>query len=119
MKTAIAKEIGAVISLKTSRELLREIKGKRVDRAKKFLQGLIDQKRDVDGQYHTKTTMSLLKIVEAAEANAKNKTMNLERLFIKNVRADKAERRILAKSRTPHRGRIGKSANIEITVEER
>ena len=119
MKTATAKEINAVMSLKTLMELLREIKGKKVDKAKKFLQGLLDQKRNVDGQYHTKTARKLLGIVEAAEANAKNKTMNVEKLFIKNARADKAERRVLAKSRTPHRGRIGKSASIEIVVEER
>ena len=119
MKTALAKVTNAVISLKTSRELLREIKGKKVDKAKKFLEGLVSRKRDVDGQYHTKTARKLLDMVKSAEANAKNKTMNVERLFIKNARADKAERRVLAKSRTPHRGRIGKSASIEIVVEER
>lgn len=119
MKTASAKSTNAVVSFKTSMELLRIIKNKRVDRAKKLLEGLIDQKRDVDGQYHTKTAKKLLEVVKSAEANAKNKTLNVERLFIKNARADKAERRNLAKSRTPHRGRIGKSANIEIVVEER
>lgn len=119
MKTAVAKETNAVVSLKTSRLLLKEIKGKKVDRVKKFLENMLNQKADVDGQYHTKTTRKILGIVKAAEANAKNKTMNVERLFIKNARADKAERRMLAKSRAPHRGRIGKSANIEIVVEER
>lgn len=119
MKTAVAKETNALVSLKTSRELLREIKGRKVDRVKRFLEGLLKKKRDVDGQYHTKTAEKLLDIVKSAEANAKNKTMNIERLFIKNARADKAERRVLAKSRTPHRGRVGKSANIEIVVEER
>ncbi len=119
MKTALAKETNAVISIKTSREILKEIKGKKVSKAKNFLQGLLDEKRDIDGQYHTKTARKLLGIVKAAEANAKNKTMDVEKLFIKNARADKAERRVLAKSRTPHRGRIGKSASIEIIVEER
>lgn len=119
MKTAAAKLTNAVVSFKTSMELLKVIKNKRVDKAKKLLEGLIDQKRDVDGQYHTKTAKKLLEVVKSAEANAKNKTLNVERLFIKNARADKAERRNLAKSRMPHRGRIGKSANIEIVVEER
>jgi len=119
MKTAIAKETNAIVSLKDSRRLLKEIKGKKVDRVKKFLDDLLKQKRDVDGQYLTKTAGKLLDIVKSAEANAKNKTMNVERLFIRNARADKAEKRILAKSRTPHRGREGKSANIEIVVEER
>ena len=119
MKTTVAKGTNALVSLKTSRLLLKEIKGKKVDKVKRFLEGLINQKRDVDGQYHTKTARKLLEIVKSAEANAKNKTMNVERLFIRNARADKAEKRTLAKSRTPHRGRVGKSANIEIVVEER
>ncbi|MEK6909448.1 MAG: uL22 family ribosomal protein [Candidatus Aenigmatarchaeota archaeon] len=119
MKTAVAKGTNALVSLKTSRQLLKEIKGKKVDKAKEFLEGLINQKRDLDGQYHTKTARKLLDIVKSAEANAKSKTMNVERLFIRNARADKAEKRILAKSRAPHRGREGKSANIEIVVEER
>lgn len=119
MKTAIAKETNAIVSIKSSRVLLKEIKGRRVDRVKKFLEGLLDQKRDVDGQYHTKTAKKLLDIVKSAEANAKNKTMNVERLFVRNARADKAGKRTLAKSRTPHRGREGKAANIEIVVEER
>ncbi len=119
MKAAVAKETNAIVSLKSSRKLLKEIKGKKVDRAKKFLEGLISQKINVDGQYHTKAAKKLLEIVESAEANAKKKTLNVERLFIKNARADKAEKRILAKSRVPHRGREGKAANIEIVVEER
>lgn len=119
MKTAVAKELSAVISLKTSRLLLKEIKDKKVDRVKKFLEGLLNQKRDVDGQYHTKTARELLGVVKSAEANAKNKNMNVDRLFIVNARADKAEKRQLAKSRVPHRGQEGKSANIEIVVEER
>ncbi|MBI1978888.1 MAG: hypothetical protein HYS62_02365 [Candidatus Aenigmarchaeota archaeon] len=119
MKTAIAKVTNAAISLKTSRLLLKEIKGKKVGSAKKLLEGMISKKRDIDGQYHTKTTKEILDIVKSAEANAKNKTMNVDRLFIRNARADKAEKRMLAKSRTPHRGRIGKSASIEIVVEER
>ena len=41
MKTAVAKEINAVVSLKDSRKLLQKIKGKKVERVKKFLEGLL------------------------------------------------------------------------------
>ncbi|MBU5537639.1 MAG: uL22 family ribosomal protein [Candidatus Aenigmatarchaeota archaeon] len=119
MKTALAKETNATVSLKTSELLLKLIKGKKIDRAKKILEDLINRKRNLNGQYHTKTAQKLLEIVKSAEANAKNKGMNVEKLFVRNARADKAEKRIFAKSRFPHRGRIGKSANIEIVVEER
>ncbi|MBI2547111.1 MAG: hypothetical protein HYW23_01555 [Candidatus Aenigmarchaeota archaeon] len=119
MKTSIAKEMNATVSLKSSMDLLKEIKGKKVSKAKGFLQGLLDEKRDLDGQYYTKTAKKILDILKSAEANAKNKDLNVEKLFVKNARADKAQRRMLAKSRAPHRGRIGKSANIEIIVEER
>ncbi len=119
MTTASAKEIGAIVSVKHSREIFRKIKNKKVDRVKKFLEGMLDQKTDIEGKHFTKTTAKILDIVESAEANAKNKTMNVEKLFIKDARADKAQRRVLAKSRVPHRGREGKSANLIIEVEER
>ncbi len=119
MKTANAKLMGALVSTNTSRVVLKKIKGKKVDKAIKFLEGLLNQKRDIDGQYHTRTTESLLKILKSAQANAKNKTMNLDKLFVREAKADKAARRSLAKSRTPHRGRVGKSSNIEIILEER
>lgn len=119
MKTATAKATNAIVSLKDSRILLKEIKGGKVDRMKKYLDDLIDEKRSLEGKYFTKTAKELLGILKSAEANAKNKTMNIDRLFIRNARADKGEKRILAKSRAPHRGREGKVANIEIVVEER
>lgn len=119
MKTAIARQTGAVVSLKYSRMLLKKIKNKRVGKAKSFLEGLLSEKVDLDGMYLTKTSEKVLEILKAAEANAKNKSLNVEKLFIKNAKADKPERRILGKSRHPHRGRVGKGASIEIIVEER
>lgn len=119
MKTSTAKATNAIVSLKDSRILLKEIKGKKVDRMKRYLDNLLNEKRSLEGKYFTKTVREILGILKSAEANAKNKTMNVDRLFVRNARADKAEKRILAKSRTPHRGREGKAANIEIVVEER
>ncbi len=119
MKTAMAKESGAPVSLRYSRMLLRELKNKRVSSAKKFLEGMLARKADLDGMYLTKTSKKVLEILKSAEANAKNKSLNVEKLFIKNAKADKPQKRNLAKSRTPFRGRIGKAASIEITVEER
>ncbi len=98
---------------------MKEIKGKKVSRMEAYLGNLLDKKRSLEGKYFTKTARKILDILKSAEANAKNKTMNVDKLFIRNARADKAEKRMLAKSRTPHRGRIGKSASIEIVVEER
>lgn len=119
MKTATAKETGARVSFKYSLLLARKIKGKKVDKVKKFLEDLINQKRDVDGQYHTNITKKILELVKSAEANAKNKNMNAEKLFIKNAYVNKAEKRVLPKSRLRLRGREGKGSNIEIVLEER
>ncbi|MBI2543549.1 MAG: hypothetical protein HYW24_05195 [Candidatus Aenigmarchaeota archaeon] len=119
MKTAIAKETSAPVSFKHSKLLLKILKGKKVDRAKKLLENLLEEKRNLDGKHYTKTAKKLLGILESAEANAKNKTMDTEKLFIKNARVDKAEKLIRAKSRVNLRGRAAKRSNIEIIVEER
>ncbi|MBI2084404.1 MAG: hypothetical protein HYT70_02230 [Candidatus Aenigmarchaeota archaeon] len=119
MAEAIAKETGARVSLKSSRILLGEIRGKKTDKAKRLLNDLIGEKRSLDGKYYTKTAEKVLDILESAEANAKNKTMNVERLFIKNAVANKPEKRMLPKSRVFMRGRAAKGAHIEIVLEER
>lgn len=60
----------------------------------------------------------ILEILENAEANAKQKNLNLEKLFI-FPKADKGFRLITPKSRAKFRGREAKVTNIEIILRER
>ena len=119
MKTATAKETGAPVSFKHSQIICKEIKGRKVDKAKRILEEVLKEKKSLDGKYYTKTVEKFLDIIKSAEANAKQKNLAVEKLFIKNVTADKGEATYRAKTRWNLRGRRQKSSNIEIVVEER
>ncbi len=119
MKTAIAKETTAKVSLKHSRVLCKAIKGKRLEKARKLMEDLIDERRNLKGKHYTKASKKFLDILKAAGANAKKKDMSQEKLFVKNAVADKGETTIRPRTRWHLRGRTAKSTNIKITVEER
>jgi ribosomal protein L22 len=102
-----------------SRILCKQIKNKRVDRAKKLLKDLIDETRDLDGRYYTKTSQKFLEILESGIANAKQKNLAAEKLFVRNARADKGENVYRPRTKWNLRGRQAKSTNIEVVLEER
>jgi large subunit ribosomal protein L22 len=107
------------ISLKHAKILCKAIRKKKLAKAKIFLQNLIDKKVSLNKKYYTKAAKQILKILESAEANAKNKNLNLEKLFVESARASKGEKFIRPKSRAKFRGRKAKSTNIEIILGER
>ncbi len=119
MKTAVAKETNAKVSVKYSRVLCEAIKGKKLSKATKLLEDLVDKKRSLKGKYYTKTSEKFLDILKALGANAKNKNLSLEKLFIKNAVADKGETTVRPRTRWHLRGRTARRANIQITAEER
>jgi large subunit ribosomal protein L22 len=116
---AKAVQKNARISLKHALAICRAIRKKKLDKAKKFLQNLIEKKVSLNKKYYTKAAKQILKILESAEANAKNKNLNPEKLFVENARASKGEKFIRPKSRAKFRGRKAKSTNIEIILGER
>ena len=118
-KTAGAKFENARISLKSSRIICNEIRGKPVGRAKKLLEDLVNEKRSLGGKYYTNTAKKILEILINAEANAKAKNMNGERLFIKLAKADKGRTFVRPRSRSGRRGERAKMTHVEILLEER
>jgi large subunit ribosomal protein L22 len=116
---AKAVQKNARISLKHAIILCRAIRKKKLEKAKIFLKNLIDKKASLNRKYYTKAAKQILKVLENAEANAKNKNLNLERLFVENAKASKGEKFIRPKSRAKFRGRKAKSTNIEIILGER
>ena len=116
MKTASARIDNARISLKHSIVLCKEIRGKKVEKAKRILQNLIDEKVSLKRKYYTKASKKILELVKSAEANAKAKNMDVEKLLIKKAKADKGEKFIRPKTRWRFRGRKAKSTNITIVV---
>ncbi|MEM7825717.1 MAG: uL22 family ribosomal protein [Candidatus Aenigmatarchaeota archaeon] len=119
MKTASACLEDARVSLKHSVVLCKEINNKRVEKAKKILEMLINRKISLNGKYYTNAAKKILEILKTAEANAKVKNLNPERLFVKNAKADKGRVFIKPKSRWRLRGRKAKVTRIEINLEER
>jgi len=119
MKTASAKILNARISLKKAVTVCKVIRGMKLVKAKKLLKDLLERKRSIDGKYYDKIARYLLDLLKSAEANAKKKDMKVEKLWIKNVKADKGTTFILPKSRAKFRGRKAKMTHLSVIVEER
>lgn len=115
---ARAKFEGARISFKNSLIVCRAISGLSLTKGKKFLEDLISKKVSLNGKYYTNASKKILEILKNAEANAKQKNLNLEKLFI-TAKANKGFRLVTPKSRAKFRGRKAKVTNIEIVLEER
>lgn len=115
---ARAKFEGARISFKNSVIVCKAIRGLSLAKGKKFLEDLVFKRVSLDGKYYTDTSKKILEILKSAEANAKQKNLNVEKLFI-TAKADKGFKLITQKSRAKFRGRKAKVTNIEIVLEEK
>ena len=106
---AIGKEIS--VSPKHCREVLKELKGMKVEQAKEYLEGVIEKRTPVPysrykmwlnpkpkvgpARYPEKAAKAILKVIESARANAEYKGLDSENMKIKVACA--------------HRGRIQKA----------
>ncbi|MGC8993560.1 MAG: uL22 family ribosomal protein [Candidatus Aenigmatarchaeota archaeon] len=118
MKIAIARTRNSRISLKHAITISKFLKGKKLERAKKFLENVLMQKESYDGKYYTNATKEFISLLKAAEANAKKKGLNLEKLFIKVIKADKGETMYLPK-RAKFVPRRAKTTHLTVILEER
>lgn len=119
MKTATAKISNAKISLKHSLVLCKYLKGKKLEKAKKFLEDLIEEKVDLKGKHYTKASKIFLQLLKSVEANAVQKGLNVEKLFIKKIKADKGLRFYRPRSLWHLRRQRAKAVHVEVEVEER
>lgn len=107
-KEAVARSYNLDISLKKSIEICDKIRYKNLDSAKNILKNL-----------NSKAAKKIMQILENAEANARNLNLNLQKLYIKKIAANKGEKFIRPKTRMRFRGRIQKSTHIEIILAEK
>jgi len=70
------------ISTKYSKIVCRKITGMTLEKGKKLLEDLINQKRSLDGKYYTKISKELLSLLKHAENNAEYKGMDVSRMII-------------------------------------
>lgn len=117
--TASARAEDARVSTKNSIILMKEIRGKKVEKAKALLEGLVSEKRSLRKKHYTNAAKKILEVLEGAEANAKAKALNEARLFIVTTKADKGRTFARPRSRMGRRGEVAKMTNLEIVVGER
>lgn len=105
-KTAKASGREIRVSHKAAREVCRAVKGMMLSNAKTYLRDVIAKKRAVPfkrytkklghrgglekafaGRYPVKTSQQILRVLEAAEANAENKGLDIDRLHILHASA--------------------------------
>src|SRR3989344_265721 len=129
-----AKAVGRdlPISIKTSVEVCRFIRGRNVVVAKNMLRDVVALKRAVPfrryvldighrkgmatGRFPKKTSKEILEVLESAETNAQFKGMNGSRLFVAHIAAHKASSPMRGGRK---RGQSAKKAHVEIILQER
>jgi large subunit ribosomal protein L22 len=139
-KTAKASGREIRVSHKAAREVCRAVKGMMLSNAKTYLRDVIEKKKPVPfrrykkkvghrtgltktfaGRYPVKTSQKILRVIEAAEANAENKGLDLDNLRILHAAAYPG---IKIKRYTPRaHGRASPkyetTVHIEIVLEEK
>ena len=118
IKTATASNSTARISRKDSITLFKNIRRKPVRKAKRLLNDLLEEKRNIDGRYFTKASKEILGLIESAERNAEAKGLDTEKLLIKEAKAEHSFRFYLPKSRYSHRGKRAKICQLSMTLIE-
>ncbi len=125
------------LSLKDSVNLCRALKGMKLDDAKDYLEDVIKKKKAVPyfryldsishrkgmgpGRYPVKEAKYILKVLENAEANAEDKELDTDSLYIMHIAAHKGEvykrymPRAMGRSTEIRRDRV----HIEVILEER
>lgn len=99
--------------------LCKELKGKKLEKGRRFLEDLVAGKVDIGGKYYQKAASKFLELLQTGEANARQKGLNLERLFIKQIKADKGLRFYRPRSLWHLRRQRIKSVNLTVELEER
>ncbi|NOZ76576.1 MAG: 50S ribosomal protein L22 [Euryarchaeota archaeon] len=135
---ALGREVR--VSPKFSSEICREIRGKKLDAARAFLEDVMAMRRPVPlrrfnkgvahrrglvkafaGRYPVKAARNILKVLESAVANAEYKGLDTDKLYISHAAAQKG--RIIRGFRPRAFGRSSPSntltTHIEIVLEER
>ncbi len=110
MNENMAKAIGRDLSISTKKsvEICNYIRGKKVEKAKAFLEKVLTKESAVPmrrfnrdtghkkgigpGRYPIKTAEQILTIIKSAEANAQNKGLSTKDLFISHIAANRAAR---------------------------
>lgn len=109
----------AGVSLKSSKIVCDAIRGRKLDKAVKLLEDMMDEKRNIRGRFYTKTAEKFVELLKTAEANAKVVGMDEKRLHVYIARASKGRTFVRPRSKLGRTGEKAKLSNIEIIVGEK
>ena len=139
-KTAKASGREVRVSHKAAREVCRAIKGMMLAKAKTYLRDVLDKKKAVPfrrykkklghrrgmektfaGRYPIKATQKVLSIIQAAEANAENKGLDVDRLCILHAAAYKGMKikRFTPRAQGRASPKYDTTTHIEIVLNEK
>ncbi len=108
----------ARVSVKNAKPVCRAVRGIYLERAKKFLEDVVKQRRNIGGKYYTKSTTEILNLIKSAEKNAEFKNLDLKNVYIAHISALDGTRML----RRRHKNSLGmklKTANLEIILKEK
>ena len=138
-RTAIASAREVDISHKAAREICNTIKGMFLDKAKEYLEDVIEMKRSIpykrhkkhvahrkdltgwpSGRYPIKAAQKILVVLENAENNAEFKGLDVERMKIIHACTHKGMKikRYIPRAQGSSTPRFNTTSHIEIAIEE-
>lgn len=103
------------ISTKNSVEVCKAISGMNVEKGKKLLMDMLNEKRSIKGKYYTNATFEILKLINSAESNAEFKGLDADKMVI-HASANEGYT-FFRPRRFKMRGRRKKITHVQIVLE--
>ncbi len=103
------------ISTKHAIAICSVISGMNLQKAKAIIRRIIEGGESLDGKYYSNAMDAMLGLLESAEANAKAKGLDVDKLIVK-ASATKGFTFHRPRSRRKLAGRSGKMTNVQIVV---
>ncbi|MBI3413536.1 MAG: hypothetical protein HY051_05685 [Candidatus Aenigmarchaeota archaeon] len=112
-----AKAFGRALRISTKHaiEICRRINGKNLQKSKAMLQNIADRKNSLDGKFYTNATNEMISLLESAEANAKAKGLDVNKMIVK-ASATKGFHFSRPRSRRKLAGQTGRMTNVQIML---
>jgi large subunit ribosomal protein L22 len=104
------------ISKKKAKTICSVIRKKKLSQVKRLLADLKNKKRSLNGKYHTKAVVEILKLLESCEKNAEFKGLDKDLLFV-HASAHQGTIRRRRRRKAAFGSRM-KSTNVEIILIE-
>lgn len=112
-REAKAASMYAPISTKNSRLVCRRINRLSLEKAKDYLNALLQQRTDISGRYYTKAARHILNVLQSAEKNAVAR--GLGKLRVRTITAEQGPRMMRRKRKG---GRALKYTHVKVVLEE-